>query len=78
MIDPTSFTWLSVIGLSLTLFISVLSWFFKHNDRRQKEKDNARKEISEAIASGDVSRIHAVIDQLRRQAPESTGTGHRS
>lgn len=64
--DPVSFTWCSVIGLALVLSIMVLKWWFAKNDKREKEKADAKKEISDAVASGDVARIHRIIDRMRR------------
>ena len=64
--EPITFTWISIIGLTLTFGILLINWFVKHNDRKLKEKDDRKKEIKDAVASGDVSRIHRIIDQLRK------------
>lgn len=56
---------LTVIGLALMLAIYIAQWWFKRNDKTQKAKDGLDKEIKEAIASGDVSRINNVIQRLR-------------
>lgn len=56
---------LTVIGLALMLAIYIAQWWFKRNDKTQKAKDDLDKEIKEAIASGDVSRINNVIQRLR-------------
>jgi hypothetical protein len=49
----------------LSLFATVFTWWIKNQSTKKEEKDATKKEIHEAIASKDVSRIHAVIDRLR-------------
>lgn len=57
---------LTVIGLLLTLIIKAMQWFFQMSDKKQKERDAIKKDISDAVYSGDVSRINAIVQQLRR------------
>ena len=52
----------SLFGLLIMLFTA----YQKATDTRTKEKSDAKKEISDAVASGDVSRINASINKLRR------------
>ncbi len=59
-------TWLSVIGSFLALAILVFKWW-TDDSKKKDEKFNADKQaIKDAVDSGDNSRIHAIIDQLRR------------
>ena len=57
---------LTVIGLLLTLIIKAMQWFSQMSDKKQKERDAIKKDISDAVYSGDVSRINAIVQQLRR------------
>jgi hypothetical protein len=50
----------------LGLFMTVLSWWMKNDSAKKEEKDATKKEIHEAIASGDVGRINAIVQRLRR------------
>ena len=52
----------------LQLLATVLTWWIKNNSSEKEKHDATKKEIHEAIASGDVGRVHAVIDRLRRKA----------
>lgn len=62
----TSFTLISVIGLGLYLFIMIFKWWIEKSDNKQKRKDIEKQEIKDIIRSGDNSRIHGLIDRLRR------------
>lgn len=53
---------LAVLGLAGTIF----TLWLKRNDQITKEREDAKKEISDAIASGDISRINGIINKLRR------------
>lgn len=64
MIEPIGL--LTVIGLILYLLVGIFQWWTKRNDAKQKAKDDLKKEIDDSIKSGDVSRINATIQQLRR------------
>lgn len=56
---------ISVIGLGLTLAIGVFQWLRSAFDTKEQARKNAQKEIEDAIASGDISRINAIIQRLR-------------
>lgn len=64
MIEPLS--WLTVIGLILITTIKMMDWWTKKNDVAQKAKDDLKKQIDDAVASGDVSRLNDIINRLRR------------
>lgn len=60
-------------GTILQLLVGIIAlallwttWWFKRQDAIKKERSDAKKAISDAIASGDISRIHAIIDGLRK------------
>lgn len=58
--------WLTVIGAILQVVLLLLqSHYSKESDVKQSKADKA-KEISDAVASGDISRINSVVQQLRR------------
>ncbi len=58
--------WLTVIGAIAQIVLLLLqSHNTKEADAKQAHADKA-KEISDAIASGDISRINSVVQQLRR------------
>lgn len=64
MIEPIGL--LTVIGLILYLLVGIFQWWTKRNDAKQKAKDDLKKQIDDSVKSGDVSRINATIQQLRR------------
>lgn len=51
--------------LLITLGILFFSWWTNKDAAKQKERDATEKEISDAVASGDISRINAIIQRLR-------------
>lgn len=58
--------WLTVIGAIFQVILLLLqSHYAKERDVKQLHADNAKK-ISDAIASGDISRINAIIMGLRK------------
>lgn len=58
--------WLTVIGAVFQVILLLLqSHATKEADAKQAKADQA-KGISDAIASGDISRINGAIQQLRR------------
>lgn len=52
----------------ISLIGSVFVWWVKQDAEDKAKKAERKKEIKDAVFSGDVSRIHAVIDGLRRKA----------
>ncbi len=59
-------TWTTVIGAILEVVLLLLkSHYSKEADAKQASADKA-KNISDAIASGDVSRINMIIQGLRK------------
>lgn len=57
----------------LKLFISILSlagsvfiWWVKNDAEKKKRLAERKKEIHEAVYSGDVSRINSIVQQLRK------------
>lgn len=58
--------WTAIIGAIFQVILLLLqSYYAKESDAKQSKADKA-KQISDAVASGDVARINAVIQQLRR------------
>lgn len=53
------------IGGLITLAVMILKLWADHSAQIQKEHDDAIQNIKDATASGDVSRINAVINSLR-------------
>lgn len=59
-------SWLTVIGAIVQVVLLLLqAYYAKENDAKQVSADKA-KQISDAVASGDLSRINAIVQQLRR------------
>ncbi len=57
--------WLAVIGaIAQIALLLIQSYNAKDAETKQVHTDNA-KEITDAIASGDLSRINAVVQRLR-------------
>lgn len=50
----------------ITLLGTVISWWIRASDESKKEKKERKQEIKDAVFSGDVSRINAVIMRLRK------------
>jgi hypothetical protein len=50
----------------LQLIATVFTWWIKNNSSEKEKHDATKKEIHEAIASGDVARVHRIIDKLRK------------
>lgn len=50
----------------ISLFGSVFLWWVKQDAASKEEKAQTKKDIHEAVMSGDVSRINAIIQRLRR------------
>ncbi len=58
--------WLTVIGAIIQVILLLLqSHYAKESDVKQSKADSA-KQISDAIASGDISRINSIVQFLRR------------
>lgn len=58
--------WLAVIGgIIQVVLLLIQSHTAKESEVKQNHADNA-KAISDAIASGDISKLNAVIQQLRK------------
>jgi uncharacterized Tic20 family protein len=49
----------------ISLIGPIIAWMIKNDAESKQEKKERKQEIKDAIASGDISRIHAVIDRLR-------------
>lgn len=54
--------WQAIAGL-FAFLLAVLAWL----KDRQRESVRRKQEIKDNVESGDVSRIHATIDRLRRK-----------
>lgn len=57
--------WLAVIGAVAQVVILLLQSHYSNEATIKQAKANQVKGISDAIASGDISRINSVIQQLR-------------
>lgn len=58
-------TWTTVFAAIFQVVLLLLqSYYEKESDAKQVKADQA-KSISDAIASGDLSRINSVVQQLR-------------
>lgn len=57
--------WAAVAAVAGVVLLVIQLWA-KANDTKAKEKADAKKETKDAVDSGDVSRINAVIQRLRR------------
>jgi flagellar basal body-associated protein FliL len=49
----------------LSLATSIFVWWMKNDSEKKKKVSDERKEIKDAVNSGDVARINAVIQRLR-------------
>lgn len=56
---------IKVILALLSLASSVFVWLVKNDSEKKKKIAERKKEIKDAVYSGDVARIHAIIDGLR-------------
>ena len=56
---------LKVILTLLSLAGSVFVWWVKNDSDKKKRVAERKQEIKDAVYSGDVSRINALIQQLR-------------
>lgn len=56
---------LKVILALLSLAGSVFVWWVKNDSDNKKKVAERKQEIKDAVYSGDVSRLHNIIDQLR-------------
>lgn len=50
----------------ISLASTVLVWWIKANNDDKAEKSRRKEDIKDAVFSGDVSRINAVIQRLRK------------
>lgn len=57
---------LKIVLALLSLASSVFVWWVKNDQDKKKRLAERKQEIKDAVYSGDVSRIHAVIDGLRK------------
>jgi hypothetical protein len=57
---------LKVILALLSLAGSVFVWWVKNDSEKKRRVSERKKEIEDAVYSGDVSRLHSIIDGLRR------------
>ena len=58
--------WITVIGAILQIVLLLLQSHYSQTAEVKQLKADKAKEISDAIASGDISRINSIIQQLRR------------
>lgn len=56
---------LKVVLALLSLATSIFVWFVKNDSEKKKKVADERKEIKEAVYSGDIARINAIINKLR-------------
>ena len=52
---------LAILGLASAVF----AWWVKADSEKKKKIQDRKQEIKDAVESGDVSRIHRIIDRLR-------------
>lgn len=57
--------WIAVIGAIFQIVLLLLQSHYSKNADVKKVKADHAKEISDAIASGDISRINSAVQQLR-------------
>ena len=57
---------IKVILALLSLASSVFVWWMKNDSEKKKRVAERKQEIKDAVTSGDVSRLHNIIDGLRR------------
>jgi hypothetical protein len=57
---------LKVILALLSLAGSVFVWWAKNDTEKKKRVAERKQEIKDAVTSADVSRLHSIIDGLRR------------
>lgn len=50
----------------LSLVGSIFAWWMKNDAEKKKRVAERKQEIKDAVTSGDVSRLHSIIDGLRR------------
>ena len=56
-----------VILALLSLASSVFIWWIKNDTEKKKAVADRKEEIKDAVYSGDVARINAIVDGLRRK-----------
>jgi uncharacterized protein HemX len=56
--------WSAIAGIA-ALGLAIFAWWAKQNDSKTKERESRKQEIKDAVKSGDISRIHSIIDRLR-------------
>lgn len=56
---------IELIGTALAILLVIFKWIGDHYSVKAKAYDAIQKEITDAIASGDNSRINAIVDKLR-------------
>lgn len=52
---------LAMLGLMSSMFV----WWVKNDSEKKKKVAERKKEIKDAVYSGDVSRLNSIIQQLR-------------
>jgi hypothetical protein len=50
----------------ISLLGSIFVWWIKQDEEKKKRVSERKQEIKDAVYSGDVGRLHAVIDSLRK------------
>lgn len=50
----------------ISLIGPVLSWLIQKNQKSEQERKDRKQEIKDAVFSGDVSRINAIVQRLRK------------
>ena len=58
---------LKIVLALLSLASSVFVWWIKNDTEKKKAVADRKQEIKDAVYSGDVARINAIVDQLRRK-----------
>ena len=57
---------LKLILALLSLAGSVFVWWAKNDSEKKKKVAERKQEIKDAVYSGDIARLHSVIDKLRK------------
>lgn len=57
--------WQAIGGL-VSLAAAIFAWYIKRTDDKGKKDASDKQEIKDVVNSGDDSRLHSLIDRLRR------------